>query len=134
MSVDHFEYHDLALVVDRGKVGDPSIVTLDWMVVDDDGDERLRKLTLGCELLIDTVEGVRELSVVSVGGDSDAIADFRRYVESWGTFTSRLGAEIPDDGDVDNERMFDVAEGMGRALLLQDAKDRYPTLFVKVQP
>jgi len=131
MSTDHFEYPDLALTVNRGKVGDPSIVTLDWMVVNDDGDERLCKLTLECELLIDTAEGVRELSVVSVGGDSDAVADFRRYVTTLTIYP--VGMEILDDGDVDNERMFDAAEGLGRALLLQDAKDRYPALFIQVQ-
>lgn len=127
--IDHFDYPELGVSIDRGKVGDPSIVTLDWMVVDDDGDERLRKLTLGCELLIDTAEGVRELSVVSVGGDSDAVADFRRYAKD-----DALGLEIPDDGDVDNERMHDVAVGLGRALLLTDAKDRFPALFLRVQP
>jgi len=134
MSADHFEYPDLALTVDRGAVGQPSTVTLDWLVVEDDGNDYDFRLTLTCEFLVDDAECIRELSVLSVGGDCKAVADFRRYVESWGAFTSRLGAEIPDDGDYDNERMFDVAEGLGRALLLQDAKDRYPTLFVKVLP
>jgi hypothetical protein len=124
---DHFEYSDLALTIDRGAMGQPSTVTLDWLVVDDNGDEQLRKLTLACELLIDTADGVRELSVVSVYGDSDAVADFRRYIMIY-------EGHILDDGDYDNERMFDIAEGLGRALLLKDAKDRYPTLFVKVLP
>lgn len=129
-SVDHFDYPELGLLVVRGKVGDPSIVTLDWMVIDDDGDERLRKLALGCELLIDDVEGVRELSVVSVCGDYDAVADFRRYVATLSI--SPLGLEIKDDGDVDNDRMHDVAISLGRAMLLSDAKDRFPSLFLKV--
>ena len=127
MSVDHFEYRDLALTVDRGAIGQPSTVTLDWFVVDDDGQEHDRKLVLGCELLIDTVESVRELSVVSISGDSDAVADFRRYVMLY-------EGHILNDGDYDNERMLEVAEGLGRALLLQDAKERCPTLFFKVIP
>ena len=134
MNVNHFEYQDLALTVDRGKVGDPSVVTLNWMVVDDDGDERLRKLVLGCELLIDDIEGVRELSIVSVGGDSDAVADFRRYVMILNMRPDALGLEIKDDGDVDNDRMHDVAISLGRAMLLSDAKDRFPPLFLRVQP
>ena len=134
MDVNHFEYPDLALTVDRGKVGDPSVVTLNWMVVDDDGDERLRKLVLGCELLIDDIEGVRELSIVSVGGDSDAVADFRRYVMILNMRPDALGLEIKDDGDVDNDRMHDVAISLGRAMLLSDAKDRFPPLFLRVQP
>ena len=68
MIADHFEYRDLALTVDRGKVGDPSIVTLDWVTVDEDGQEHDRKLVVACELLIDKVENVRELTIVSVSG------------------------------------------------------------------
>lgn len=56
MDVNHFEYPDLALTVNRGKVGDPSIVTLDWVTVDEDGQEHDRKLVVACELLIDKVE------------------------------------------------------------------------------
>ena len=125
-SVDHFEYPDLALSVDRGKMGQPSTVTLNWLVVEDDGNDYEFRLTLTCDLLIDDAECVRELTVRSVGGDDKAVADFRQY--------DRGRSQFLTTGDYDNERMLEVAEGLGRALLLQDAKDRYPTLFVKVLP
>jgi len=38
-SVDHFEYPDLALTVDRGIVGQPSTVTLDWITADEEGQD-----------------------------------------------------------------------------------------------
>ena len=39
MSVDHFEYPDLALIVDRGAIGKPSTVTLDWITADEEGQD-----------------------------------------------------------------------------------------------
>ena len=117
MSVNHFEYRDLALTVDRGKVGDPSVVTLDWVTVDDEGQEHDRKLVVRCELLIDKVENVRELTIVSVSGDADAVADFNAY--------------LTPDIEYQAERMSDIADGMGRAILHASIKDEYPELVVR---
>lgn len=117
MSVNHFEYPDIALAVDRGKVGDPSIVTLDWITVDEDGQEHDRKLVVRCELLIDKVENYRELTIVSVSGDADAVADFN--------------AHPTIDIEYQTERTSDVADGMGRAILHASIKDEYPELVVR---
>ena len=117
MSVDSFAYPDLGLTVERGKVGQPSTVTLDWVTVDQDGQEHDRKLVLGCELLIDKVERCRELTIVSVSGDADAVKDFNAY--------------LPSDIDYQHERMADVADGMGRAILHGSIKDEYPALEIK---
>ena len=115
MSVDHFEYPDLALTVDRGKVGQPSTVTLDWVTQDDDGQEYDRKLVLGCELIINKDENCRELSICSVAGDAKAVEDFDSYL----------------DPDYFAERIADVADGLGRALLHASIKDEYPELVVQ---
>ena len=117
MDVNHFEYPDLALTVNRGKVGDPSIVTLDWVTVDEDGQEHDRKLVVACELLIDKVENVRELTIVSVSGNDDAVADFNAY--------------LTPDIEYQAERMSDIADGMGRAILHTSIKDEYPELVVR---
>lgn len=117
MSADRFEYRDLALTVERGKVGQPSIVTLDWVTVDGEGQEHDRKLVLGCELLIDRVEQCRELSIVSVSGDADAVADFNAY--------------LPSDIEYQGERLADVADGLGRAILHGSIKEELPELVVK---
>lgn len=117
MSTDHFEYPDLALTVDRGKVGDPSIVTLDWVTVDDDGQDHDRKLILGCELLIDKVEQCRKLAIVSVSGDDDAVADFKAQTT------------LSNDG-YERDRMEDVADGLGRAILHSSIRHEYPELVV----
>ena len=115
MDVNHFEYPDLALTVNRGKVGDPSIVTLDWVTVDEDGQEHDRKLVLGCELLID--KRCRELTIVSVSGDADAVKDFNAY--------------LPSDIEYQGQRIVDVADGMGRAILHGSIKEELPELVVK---
>jgi len=117
MSADHFEYHDLALVVDRGIVGQPSTVTLDWVVVDDDGQEHDRKLILACELIINRDENCRELSICSVAGDAKAVEDFDSY--------------LYPDPDYFAERIADVADGLGRAILHGSIKDEYPELVVR---
>ena len=117
MDVNHFEYPDLALTVNRGKVGDPSIVTLDWVTVDQDGQEHDRKLVLGCEFLLDKIEHCRELTIVSVSGDADAVADFNAY--------------LTQDIEYQAERISDVADGMGRAILHASIKDEYPELVVR---
>ena len=117
MSVDHFEYPDLALVVDRGIVGQPSTVTLDWVTVDEEGQDHDRKLVVVCELLIDKVENVRELTIVSVAGDADAVADFNAYLSI--------------DIEYQAERMSDIADGLGRAILHASIKDEYPELVVR---
>ncbi len=146
MSADRFEYRDLALTVDRGKVGQPSTVTLDWVTVDQDGQEHDRKLVLGCELLIDKVERCRELTIVSVSGDADAVAEFNAYLPSDrhnGQFAAvfdfveeKLASEhqlaiMLLDIDYQYERMADVADGMGRAILHGSIKDEYPALEIK---
>ena len=115
-NVNHFEYQDLALTVDRGKVGDPSIVTLDWVTVDEDGQEHDRKLVVACELLIDKVENYRELTIVSVSGDDDAVADFNAY--------------LTPDIEYQTDRMSDIADGLGRAILHSSIKHEYPELVV----
>jgi hypothetical protein len=117
MDVNHFEYPDLALTVDRGKVGQPSTVTLDWVTVDGEGQEHDRKLILSCELLIDKVENYRELTIVSVSGNDDAVADFNAY--------------LTPDIEYQAERMSDIADGMGRAILHASIKDEYPELVVR---
>ncbi len=116
MDVNHFEYPDLALTVNRGKVGDPSIVTLDWVTVDEDGQEHDRKLVVACELLIDKVDNYRELTIVSVSGDADAVEDFNAY--------------LTIDIEYQAERISDVADGMGRAILHASIKNEYPELVV----
>ena len=116
MSANRFEYRDLALTVERGKVGEPSTVTLDWVTVDEDGQEHDRKLVVRCELLIDKVENYRELTIVSVSGDADAVADFNAYITS--------------DLEYQAERMSDIADGMGRAILHASIKHEYPELVV----
>ena len=115
--IDHFDYPELGLSVDRGKVGDQSIVTLDWVTVDDDGQEHDRKLVVACELLIDKTENVRELTIVSVSGDADAVADFNAYLST--------------DVEYQAERMSDIADGLGRAILHASIKDEYPELVVR---
>ncbi len=125
MSADRFEYRDLALSVERGKVGQPSTVTLDWVTVDDEGQEHDRKLVLGCELLIDRVEQCRELSIVSVSGDADAVADFNATVK----FND--SEPLRNDTSYEDKRMFDVADGMGRAILHDSIKEELPELVVK---
>ena len=117
MSVDHFEYPDLALTVDRGAMGQPSTVTLDWVTVDDDGQNHDRQLVVGCELLIDKTENCRELTIVSVCGDADAVADFNAYP--------------PSDSDYLADRLQDIADGLGRAILHSSIKHEYPELVVQ---
>ena len=118
MSADHFEYPDLALTVDRGIVGQPSTVTLDWVVVDADGQDHDRKLVLKSDLLINKDEGCRELTIVSVGGDADAVADFNAQTT------------LSNDG-YERDRMEDVADGLGRAILHGSIKHEYPELVVR---
>lgn len=117
-SVDHFDFPELGLSIDRGKIGVPSIVTLDWVTVDDDGQDHDRKLVLGCELLIDKVEQYRELAIVSVSGDADAVADFKAQTT------------LSSDG-YERDRMEDVADGLGRAILHGSIKHEYPELVVR---
>lgn len=127
MSANRFEYRDLALTVERGKVGEPSTVTLDWVTVDQDGQEHDCKLTLFCELILDEDEVCRELVVHSIDGDLRASDDFRQYA-------SELGSDEVTGEYQEDDRMFDVADALGRALLLDDYKDKLPTLFVRVLP
>ena len=89
-----------------------------------EGQEHDRKLVLGCELLIDRVEQCRELSIVSVSGDADAVADFNATVK----FND--SEPLRNDTSYEDKRMFDVADGMGRAILHASIKDEYPELVV----
>ena len=124
MSVDRFEYPDLALTVERGKVGYPSTVTLDWVTVDGEEQEHDRKLVLGCELLIDKVEQCRELTIMSVSGDAEAVTDFNASVEF-------IADSVSFRSDYEQDRIVDVADGLGRAILHNSVKDEYPELVVK---
>ena len=125
MSVDHIDYPGLALSVDRGKVGDPSIVTLDWVTVDVDGQEYDRKLVLGCELIINKDENCRELTIVSVSGDADAVTDFDANV------VFQANGSVTINNGCDEDRIFDVADGLGRAILHGSIKDEYPELVIR---
>ena len=125
MSAEHFEYPDLALTVDRGKVGDPSIVTLDWVTVDADGQEYDRKLVLACELIINKDENCRELSICSVTGDAKAVEDFDSYLYPDPDYF------VYPDPDYFAERISDIADGLGRAILHGSIKDEYPELVVR---
>ncbi len=124
---DRFEYPDLGVVVQRGPMGQPSVVTLDWVVCDDRGQDHDCKLTLFCELILDEDEVCRELVVHSIDGDLRASDDFRQYA-------SELGSDEVTGEYQEDDRMFDVADALGRALLLDDYKDKLPTLFVRVLP
>ena len=124
MSVDSFAYPDLGLTVERGKVGQPSTVTLDWVTVDGEEQEHDRKLVLGCELLIDKVEQCRELTIMSVSGDAEAVTDFNASVEF-------IADSVSFRSDYEQDRIVDVADGLGRAILHNSIKDEYPELVVK---
>lgn len=131
MSVDRFEYKDLGVIVQRGAMGEPSTVTLEWFTVDDEGDEHDSTLTLECELLIDDVENCRHLTISKVSGP--AAEDFLDHakLEDWQDATEVNEYEY---ADYEEERMHEVADALGRALLLNDAKDIFPTLCVRVLP
>lgn len=104
------------------KHGDAGLGRDSWRQSDHDC-----KLTLQCGLLIDDVEVCRELTIVSVSGDALAVEDARKY------FDRRNGQNIANDS-YEDERMFDVAEGLSKALMLQDATAGIDTLVVKVLP
>jgi hypothetical protein len=130
MSVDRFEYPDLGVVVQRGAMGQPSTVTLEWVTVDDEGDEHDSKLELECSLLLDDVEVCRVLTISKVSGP--AADDFSEYAKVLGWKGAAF--EVDKKGWYEEERLHDAADALGRALLLNDAKDRFPILFVKVLP
>lgn len=135
MSVDHFEYPDLALTVDRGAVGQPSRVCCKWMIADEAGENPELSLELSCHLLLDTETASRELRIVSVGGHMIAAADFRKSMRLFFFDGSDMGcAEVADTGDYDNERLHEIAQCLAKSLLIEQAEQRFPTLFVKVLP
>lgn len=133
MSVDRFKCPGLGVVVQRGPLGQPygHTVTLDWVMADEDGDEDgdvvSSQLTLECALLIDDVEHCRELTVSKISGP--AAEDFAEYAKVW-----EVASEVDAKGQYEEERMHDAADALGRALMLDDYKERFPTLFVRVLP
>jgi hypothetical protein len=64
---------------------------------------------------------------MAVSGDDLAVADACKY------FDRRNGQEVDTDC-YEDERMFDVADGLSRALMLQDATAGIDMLVVKVLP
>jgi hypothetical protein len=108
-------------------MGQPSTVTLDWVVTVGDNQDHDCKLTLQCSLLIDDVEVCSELTIMAVSGDDLAVADACKY------FDRRNGQEMVNDC-YEDERMVDVADGLSRALMLQDATAGIDMLVVKVLP
>lgn len=57
------------------------------------------------------------LGIVSVCGDADAVADFNAYP--------------PSDSDYLADRLQDIADGLGCAILHASIKDEYPELVVR---
>ncbi len=135
MGVDSFEYPGLGVIVQRGPMGQPygHSVTLDWVMADEDGDEDgdvvSSQLTLECALLIDDVEHCRELTVSKISGP--AAEDFAEYAKVMGW---EVASEVDAKGQYEEERMHDAADALGRALMLDGYKERFPTLFVRVLP
>ena len=128
MSADHFEYPDLALVVDRGIVGQPSTVTLDWVANMADGRDVECKLVLDCTLELNASINCRELTVISVRGDDEAVTEFGL----WST-RHRSMVEIDETKTwLEDERMDDTAIALGRTMLMPDMHNQYPRLMVKV--
>lgn len=128
-SADHFEYPDLALTVDRGKVGCPSTVTLDWVADMADGSQLECKLVLDCTLALNLADdGCRELTITSIGGDDAAVTEFGL----WAT-RHRSMTQIDDTKTwLEDERMEDTALALGRSMLLPDLHNQHPRLLVKV--
>ena len=116
MDVNHFEYPDLALTVDRGNVGQPSTVTI--------GGE----LVLICALSVNSAEECRELTVHSFSGDSDAVTEFRLWSTSHRSMTEVESTTMW----VEDEYAADAALALGRAMLLPDLHNQFPRLLVKV--
>ncbi len=129
MSADRFEYPDLALTVERGKVGQPSTVTLDWVADMADGSQLECKLVLDCTLALNLADdGCRELTITSIGGDDAAVTEFGL----WAT-RHRSMTQIDDTKTwLEDERMEDTALALGRSMLLPDLHNQHPRLLVKV--
>ena len=127
-SVNHFEYPDLALTIDRGIVGQPSTVTLDWVANMADGRDVECKLVLDCTLELNASSNCRELTVISVRGDDEAVTEF----VLWAT-RHRSMVEIDATKTwLEDERMEDTALAIGRIMLMPDIHNQYPRLMVKV--
>jgi len=129
MSVDHFDYPELGLSIDRGKVGCPSTVTLDWVADMADGSQLECKLVLDCTLALNLADdGCRELTITSIGGDDAAVTEFGL----WAT-RHRSMTQIDDTKTwLEDERMEDTALALGRSMLLPDLHNQHPRLLVKV--
>ena len=126
--IDRVEYPELALSVNRGGVGVPSIVTLDWVADMADGSQLECKLVLDCTLALNLADGCRELTITSIGGDDAAVTEFRL----WATL-HRSMTQIDDTKTwVEDERMEDTALALGRSMLLPDLHNQHPRLLVKV--
>ena len=127
-SVNHFEYPDLALTIDRGIVGQPSTVTLDWVANMADGRDVECNLVLDCTLKLNASSNCRELTVISVRGDDEAVTEFGL----WST-RHRSMVEIDETKTwLEDERMDDTAIALGRTMLMPDMHNQYPRLMVKV--
>jgi len=131
MDIDRFEYPGLGVIVQRGPMGQPygHSVTIDWVMVDASGNEHNSKLALECSLLLDDVENCRELTITKVSGP--AAKDFAEYAKVMGW---EVASEVDAKGQHEEERMHDAADALGRALMLDDYKDKFPALFVRVLP
>ena len=128
---DTFNFPTLGLTIERGNMGCPSKVTLDWIVCGDEEDTTY-DLTLTCDILINHEDACRELVISAIGGADEAVSDFMCYVR--GAQLHEL-TELPpyyDSLDYEEDRLHDVATGLGMALLLDDYTVKYPDLFVVV--
>lgn len=123
---DTFNFPTLGLTIERGNMGCPSKVTLDWVCCDD----ATYDLTLTCDLVINHKEAQRELKISAIGGVDEAVSDFMCYVRG---AQLHVLTELPRySGDYEEDRLHDVATGLGKALLLGDYAVKYPDLFVVV--
>ena len=72
----------------------------------------------------------RELKISAIGGADEAVSDFMCYVRG---AQLHVLTELPRySGDYEEDRLHDVATGLGKALLLGDYAVKYPDLFVVV--
>ena len=112
--------------IDRGKVGEPVKVKIDWLRDDDD----IGPLTLKCDLEIDRKEALVILTVSEVTGDSQDVADFLDdlCVESG---EINLLDDIVDYS-IASEWLDDIAQALIRILSSEEETDGMD-LAVKVQ-
>lgn len=125
---DTFNFPTLGLTIERGNMGCPSKVTLDWVCCDEEN--TTHDLTLTCDLVINHEDAQRELRISAIDGADEAVSDFMCYVRG---AQLHVLTELPRySGDYEEDRLHDVATGLGKALLLGDYAVKYPDLFVVV--